>query len=212
MLYRGMGFLEIMALCVFAFTALLLVFGWSIGWVWLRIVVSLLACCWFYAVTIATMAYIDLGWVDDPHTQYQQGAILAAISAGKSRIALTETTDFKWTAVCKLQAGARYPEAELQHVLGTSTLPEIASEPYDDKTYFLVFATHEGPVVMEPAWYRFHSDFQNMLIGRHYKQVLGGRTYWILDDFENTTPEGSDICYSPEDSWLRLKPGLMGRD
>jgi hypothetical protein len=203
--------LELLILMVFLVTAGGLVLLWWKGRRWRRGIAILLAGIWLYQAQWYGRALWDARWVDDERSLFQQSAVLAAIRADKSQIMLRDTTNFAWSAVCQVWGEEPYSPAwtaELRRqVFGTEHVP-LSHRGGSDEQLVLVYATPQGPYIMEPAWTgRLSREFQRRWMGRYYAQQLKGQGYWVLEKFhERPDNPWHGLCYRPEDVWLEISP------
>lgn len=200
-----------------AFIVSFLIFvAWWRQWRALFVVGVILGGVWLYQAQWYGRALVNVRWIDDKRVQYQNDSIITAIRAGKIHIPLVETTDFKWTAVCRLggyqryvtQDGGRVSEESriLRDALGTDFIPEIEDTLWGHEAYLLVYATPAGPYVMKPTWGRFGREFQSLLRGRYYQNALEGKGYWVfVKTKETTTYDWKGLCFKPDDIGLETQ-------
>jgi hypothetical protein len=194
----------LLSLCA-AVIALLLIWGNR----WVRGVALVLLCVWGYHAQWWTRFAIDARWVDDARSRYQQDAVIAAIKAGRTTIPLAETTNFAWTAVCRVWAQPPFSpawDAELRRkVFGTSFIPYFAFGGGGEH-YVLVYATPKGPYIIQPFWEgRFQREFQRWPAGRYYAEQLNHTGYYFEEGFRETRNNPwNNICFKPENVWLEI--------
>ena len=175
-------------------------------------------CVWLYQAQWYGRALINIRWLDDARSHYQQDRVLEAIQAGTTKIPLQETTDFEWSAVCYLSANERYavPDSEpltfaseaMRGALGTDDIPYFENNWKWREYSVLVYATPDGPYVMDPGWRgRFTRDFQRRTMGSYYADKLKGAGYWIeVNTNESENSPWGGLCFKPEDVWFEITP------
>ncbi|MCA3244079.1 MAG: hypothetical protein INF43_02095 [Alphaproteobacteria bacterium] len=195
-------------LTVFGVSAFILgLMAWW-GGRWVRVLACILLLPWLYYGQWYGRVLWDIRLIDDAHSLAMQDSILAAIHRGEERLPLAAVTPFAWHAVCEVWAGQDYRDhAELQKVFGPHHPVSLAAaDPWADHPYPL-FATPQGPYLLQPFFGRFTEGFQNLWRGRTYRQALGGKGYVVELEFA-AKPEDSSaqVCFTAEEAWVRIYP------
>lgn len=185
---------------------------------WVRCITMLLIGVWLYQAQWYGRALWDVRWIDDTRSLHQQDAVLAAIRDGQTHIPLMDTTNFTWTAVCYLSANHSYavPEGQplthasevMRNALGTDDIPYFEDSWSWREYSVLVYATPDGPYVMEPEWTgRLSREFQSRWMGRYYADKLKGNGYWLsVKTVEEKDGAWGGLCFRPRDVWLEVSP------
>jgi hypothetical protein len=201
--------MELFVATVFAVLALAVWLTWVLGNQYVKILALLLLLPWGYYAQWWGRVLWDIRLVDDASSRFIQDKLLDAVNHQQQRVLLVSITPFKWYAMCAVWGGSDDAnDLELKEVFKGKLLNTYFKEmnAWSDIPY-PIFATPDGPYLLQPFWGRFTEHFQARWNGRYYARKLAGKSYTIELEMEHVDKSVKrQKCFKPNEVWVWVKP------